>query len=79
MYEYYIASRIIEETKEAALKPIDEAKTLLGEGYLAFDLDILSLVAEHVSEVPLQQQYLWYFETWYNSLLLTRRIKKEGL
>jgi hypothetical protein len=45
---------------------------------LAFDLDILTTIGEHVSELSLQGQYLFYFETWYKSLLLTRKIKEEN-
>jgi hypothetical protein len=43
---------------------------------LAFDLDILSTIGEHVSELNLNEQYLLYIETWYKSLLLTRNIKQ---
>jgi hypothetical protein len=33
------------------------------------------MLAEHLSELKLDEQYLFYCETWYKSLLLTREIK----
>jgi hypothetical protein len=49
--------------------------TKLSVGFLAFDLDILCMLGEHLSELKLDEQYLFYSETWYKSLLLTRKIK----
>jgi hypothetical protein len=37
------------------MQEIDEKSTCLSEGYLAFDLDILSTIAEYINEMPLQQ------------------------
>ncbi len=50
---------------------------MLSIAYLRSDLDILTLVAEQVMVIPLNKQYLLYFETWYKSIILTRKIKKE--
>jgi hypothetical protein len=63
----------------AKSEPIDEITTLLGTAFLRFDLDILSLVSEHVMELPLTLQYSLFFETWYKSVLLTRKIKSEKI
>jgi hypothetical protein len=46
---------------------------------LAFDLDILCILAEYLSELKLDEQYLFYCETWYRSLLLTRKIKQKNI
>ncbi len=43
------------------------------------DLDILCTLGEHISEIKLDEQYLFYCETWYKSLLLTRNIKRNNL
>ncbi len=51
---------------------------MINTAFLRFDLDILSLVSEHVMEMPLTMQYLLFFETWYKSVLLTRKIKTEN-
>ncbi len=48
---------------------------MLGRAFLRFDLCILALLAEHVMQMPLELQYLLFFETWYKSVLLTRNIK----
>jgi hypothetical protein len=37
------------------------------------------MLAEHLSELKLDEQYLFYCETWYKSLLLTRSIKQENI
>jgi hypothetical protein len=50
---------------------------MLSTAYLRFDLDILTLVTEHVMDLPVNKQYSFYFETWYRSIILTRKIKKE--
>jgi hypothetical protein len=63
----------------AKCEPIDERTTLLGTTFLRFDLDILTLVSEYVMELPLTLQYLLFFETWYKSVLLTRKIKSENI
>jgi hypothetical protein len=52
---------------------------MLSTAFLRFDLDILSLVSEHVMELPIISQYLLFFETWYKSVLLTRKIKSEKI
>ncbi len=52
---------------------------MLSIGFLAFDLDILRMVAEQVMELPVQQQYLNFFETWYRSVLLTRKINQDKI
>lgn len=57
MYEYYIAQSIVEETLYARGGPIDEEKSVLRLAYLADDLGILTMVAEHVSEMPVDWQY----------------------
>jgi hypothetical protein len=49
---------------------------MLSTAYLRFDLDILALVTEHIMDIPLNKQYLLYFETWYRSVTLTRKIKQ---
>ncbi len=51
--EFYIAQSIIEETLNAKCQSIDENRTMLSTAYLRFDLDILSLVTEHVMDIPL--------------------------
>jgi hypothetical protein len=52
---------------------------MLSTAFLRFDLDILSLVSEQVIEYPLNLQYSLFFETWYKSVLLTRKIKTEKI
>ncbi len=52
---------------------------MIGTAFLRFDLNVLSLVSEHVMEMPTELQYLLFFETWYRSVLLTRRIRKDKL
>jgi hypothetical protein len=52
---------------------------MMGVAFLRFDLDILSLLSEHVMEIPLDLQYLLFFETWYRSVLMTRKIKSEKI
>ncbi len=37
------------------------------------------MLAEHLSELKVDEQYLFYCETWYKSLLLTRRIKQKKI
>jgi hypothetical protein len=51
---------------------------MLGTAYLRFDLDLLSLVAEHVMQMPLKEQKSIFFDTWYKSVLLTRAIKSNN-
>ncbi len=53
--------------------------TKLSLGFLAFNLDILCMLAEYLSELKLDEQYLSYCETWYKSLLLTRKIKQDNI
>jgi hypothetical protein len=52
---------------------------MLNTAFLRFDLDILSMVSEYVMELPLTLQYSLFFETWYKSVLLTRKIKSEKI
>jgi hypothetical protein len=73
VYEFFVAQSVIEETLQSQILEIKTTK--LGLGFLAFDLDILFMLAEHLSELKLDDQYLFYCETWYRSLLLTREIK----
>jgi hypothetical protein len=76
VYEFFVAQSVIEETLQQSKLQILEMKTTkLSLGFLAFDLDILCMLAEHLSELKLDEQYLFYCETWYKSLLLTREIK----
>ena len=79
MYEFYIAQSILEETLNAKSLALDENTTKLQYGFLAFDLDILRMVGSHVMEVPLELQYTLYFEVWYKSILLSRKIKTENI
>jgi hypothetical protein len=75
VYEFFIAQSVIEETiQQSKLQILETKTTKLGLGFLAFDLDILCMLAEYLSELKLDDQYLSYCETWYKSLLLTRRI-----
>ncbi len=55
--EFYIAQSIIEETSNAKSQAIEENKTLLSTTYLRFDLDIITLVTEHVMDIPVNKQY----------------------
>jgi hypothetical protein len=75
VYEFFVAQSVIEETLQSKLNTLEINTTKLSIGFLAFNLDILFMLAEHVSELKLEEQYLFYCETWYKSLLLTREIK----
>jgi hypothetical protein len=77
--EFFIAQSVIEETLQSKLQILEIKTTKLSLGFLAFDLDILCTLAEHLSELKLDQQYLFYCETWYKSLLLTREIKQKNI
>jgi hypothetical protein len=37
------------------------------------------MLLEYLSELKLDEQYLFYCETWYKSLLLTREIKYKNI
>jgi hypothetical protein len=75
VYEFFIAQSIIGETlQQSKLQILEINTTKLSIGFLAFDLDILCMLAEYLSELKLDDQYLFYCETWYKSLLLTREI-----
>lgn len=50
---------------------------MMGLGFLSDDLDILAIIVEQVKNTNIELQYVLYFETWYRSLLLTRKLKKE--
>ncbi len=52
---------------------------MLGTAFLTNDLDILTSVSELVIEIPVSLQYLLYYETWYKSVLLSRKIKTENI
>ncbi len=52
-YQFYIAQSIIEETLNAKLDSIKKDTTMISTAYLRSDLEILSLVSEHVMEFPL--------------------------
>jgi hypothetical protein len=43
----------MEETLNAKCQSINEEKSIIGTAFLRFDLDVLSLVSEHVMEMPL--------------------------
>jgi hypothetical protein len=76
VYEFFVAQSVIEETLlQSKLQILEIKTTKLSIGFLAFDLDILHMLAEYLSELKLDEQYLFYCETWYRSLLLTREIK----
>ncbi len=79
IYEFFIAQSIIQETLKAKFQAIDENKTMLCTAFLTNDLDILAFVSEHVIEAPVSLQYLLYYETWYKSVLLSRKIKTENI
>ncbi len=80
VYEFFIAQSVIEETLQKSTLQILEIKTTkLSIGFLAFDLNILCMLAEYLNEVKLDEQYLFYCETWYRSLLLTREIKYKNI
>ncbi len=79
VYEFFVAQSVIEETLQPKLQILEIKSTKLGIGFLAFDLDILCMLAEYLSELKLDEQYLFYCETWYRSLLLTREIKKKNI
>ena len=44
----------MDETLAAKCQPLDEEKTVLKLAYLADDLDVLVMVAEHVFEIPVE-------------------------
>ncbi len=79
VYEFFVAKSVIEETLQSKLQILEIKTTKLGLGFLAFDLDILCMLAEHLSELKLDEQYLSYCETWYKSLLVTRKIKQKNI
>ncbi len=79
VYEFFIAQSVIEEKLKSKLQSIEIKTTKLGLGFLVFDLDILCTLAEHLSELKLDEQYLFYCETWYKSLLLTKRINQNNI
>jgi hypothetical protein len=75
VYEFFVVQSVIEETLQSKLQSLEIKTTKLSLDFLAFDLDILCMLAEHLSELKLDEQYLFYCETWYKSLLLARGIK----
>ncbi len=46
VYEFFIAQSVIEETLHSKLQTLEIKTTKLSIGFLAFDLDILSMLAE---------------------------------
>jgi hypothetical protein len=63
VYEFFVAQSIIEETLQQSKLQIVEIKTTkLSLGFLVFDLDVLCMLAEHLSELKLDDQYLFYCE-----------------
>ncbi len=52
---------------------------MLGTAFLRNDLDVLTFVSEHVIEISVSLQYILYYETWYKSVLLSRKIKTENI
>jgi hypothetical protein len=52
---------------------------MLSTAFLRFDLDILTFISEHVMEMAVSLQHMLFFETWYRSVLLTRKIKTENI
>jgi len=79
VYEFFVAQSVIEETLQSKLQNLEVKTTKLSLGFLAFDLDILCMLAEHLSELKLDEQYLFYCETWYKTLLLTRKIIQDNI
>jgi hypothetical protein len=66
VYEFFVAQSVIEETlQQSKLQILETKMTKLSIGFLAFDLDILCTLAEYLSELKLDEQYLFYCETWY--------------
>jgi hypothetical protein len=60
VYEFFVAQSIIEETLQSKLQALEIKTTKLWLGFLAFDLDVLCMLAEHLSELKLDEQYLFY-------------------
>ncbi len=79
VYEFFVVQSVIEETLQSKLQSLEIKTTKLSLDFLAFDLDILCMLAEHLSELKLDEQYLFYCETWYKSLLLARGIKQNNI
>jgi hypothetical protein len=52
---------------------------MLGTAFLRNDLDVLTFVSEHVIDAPVSLQYLLYYEIWYKSVLLSRKIRIENI
>mgnify|MGYP003348129183 CR=1 FL=1 len=50
--------------------------SILGSAYLIDDFESLQLIAQHVSELSLNDQYEHFFECWYRTVLLTRKISE---
>ncbi len=56
VYEFFIAQSVIEETlQESKLQILEIKTTKLGLGFLAFDLDILCMLAEYLNELKLDE------------------------
>jgi hypothetical protein len=53
VYEFFVAQSVIEETLKSKLQILEIKTTKLSLGFLAFDLDILCMLAEHLSELKL--------------------------
>ncbi len=66
VYEFFVAQSVIEETlQQSKLQILETRTTKLSIGFLAFDLDILCMLAEYISELKLDEQYWSYCEIWY--------------
>jgi hypothetical protein len=55
VYEFFIAQSVIEETLQYKLQNLEIKTTKLNIGFLAFNLDILCMLAEHLSELKLDE------------------------
>jgi hypothetical protein len=56
LYEFFVAQSVIKETlQQSKLQIIETKTTKLSIGFLVFDLDILSMLAEHLSELKLDE------------------------
>ncbi len=69
----------MEETLAAKQQALNFRTTKFTQGFLVFDLDILGTVGEQLSELNLDLQYSLYCETWYRSILMTKKIRQDNL
>ncbi len=79
-FHYSLVSQsIVEETINAKSNALDENLSLLNRCFLSKHLEVLKIVGEHVMEASLDRQYLSYYETWYKTVLLSRKINVENI